>query len=156
MEARARSLCQLLNKVPCKLNLYGRKWEKGDTGAILGPYQRGWVYGDGYAKALCGAKIGLCFLNREVGDLYTTRTFEIPACGVFMLAERTDLHKELFAEDREAAYFDSDEELVDKVRFYLSHEVMRRRIAEAGYHKVKEYTWKARMRECVAVLKDIN
>ena len=64
------------------------------------------------------------------------RTFEIPACSAFMLAERTDEHLELFKEDKEAVYFTSTEELVDKVAFYLKHEAARRQIAEAGYRRL--------------------
>lgn len=154
MKARACSLETLIRHTNIRVALYGRHWERGKTGRILGPLQRGWVYGDEYAKALCGAKIALCFLAKEVGDLYTTRTFEIPACGVFMLAERTELHRELFIEDEEAVYFSNDEELIDKTRFYLSHGNARLRIARAGHCKVKHYTWEARMKECLDLLNE--
>ena len=49
-----------------------------------------------------------------------------------MLAEYSDEHARLFAEDEEAAYFRSTDELIEKVRFYLAHEERRAAIAAAG------------------------
>src|SRR6185503_19285906 len=95
-------------------------------------YQGGEMYADDYARALTGARIGLGFLRKVCPDQHTTRTFEIPACGSLLLADRTDDHQGFFAEGKEAEFFASDEELVDKVMFYSSHESARRAIAEAG------------------------
>jgi spore maturation protein CgeB len=64
------------------------------------------------------------------------RTFEVLACGAFMLAERTAEHQEFFREGEEVGYFSSAEELVEKVRYYLNHDSERQRMAEAAYHKV--------------------
>ena len=49
-----------------------------------------------------------------------------------MLAERTDDHQRLFEEDREAAFFDSEEELSHKIRHYLAHDAERSAIARRG------------------------
>lgn len=117
-------------------------------------YQGVEVYGDDYARALTGAKIGVGFLRRVCPDQHTTRTFEIPACGSMLLAERTDEHCQFFAEGTEAEFFDSPEELVDKVRFYCANEPARKRIAEAGYARCRNsgYAYIERLKQALADL----
>jgi spore maturation protein CgeB len=95
-------------------------------------HQGGEVYDDDYARALTGANVGLGFVRKVCPDQHTTRTFEIPACGSLLLADRTAEHQEFFDEGTEAEFFGSSEELIDKVRFYCRDEPARRGIAEAG------------------------
>lgn len=90
---------------------------------------------ESYSKAISGCNISLCFLRKINLDLQTTRSVEIPACGSFMLAERTTEHQALFEEDKEAVYFDSDEELLEKCRYYMTHNAERMAIAEAGHKR---------------------
>jgi len=61
---------------------------------------------------------------------------EIPACGAFMLMERTSEHLEMFAEGVEAEYFDSVDEAVSKIKYYLTHEEERQSIAQAGNRRL--------------------
>jgi len=72
-------------------------------------------------------------LRKICPDQHTTRTFEIPACGSLLLADRTQEHQDFFEEGKEAEFFDSPEELADKVRFYCTNEPARMAIAKAGY-----------------------
>jgi hypothetical protein len=91
------------------------------------------IYEDDYARALTGAKIGVGFLRAVCPDQHTTRTFEIPACGSMLLADRTREHQEFFDEGKEADFFGTGEEFLDKVKFYCAHESTRARLAAAGH-----------------------
>ncbi len=111
----------------------------------------GEVYGDDYARALTGARIGLGFLRKVCPDQHTTRTFEIPACGSMLLADRTDEHRQFFEEGAEAEFFDSPEELLDKARFYTANKDARDRIARAGYRRCidSHYAYIHRLKEAL-------
>jgi spore maturation protein CgeB len=89
---------------------------------------------DDQCKAIGGAKIALAFLRKLNRDDYTQRTFEIPACGGLLLAERTARHASFYREGIEAEFFDPSkpDELVRKVRELLADGERRRAIREAG------------------------
>lgn len=93
------------------------------------------LYGSDYARALGGAKIAIGLLSKRVPETTTTRSFEIPAMGTMLLAERTADHQALFDEGREAEFFDSPEELAEKLKRYLADETARASIAAAGEQK---------------------
>ena len=111
----------------------------------------GEVYADDYARALTGSRIGLGLLRTICPDQHTTRTFEIPACGSLLLADRTAEHQAFFTEGKEAEYFSSEEELLEKVRFYGANEPARQRIAEAGHRRCidGEYAYLHRLRAAI-------
>ncbi|HEY1427398.1 MAG TPA: glycosyltransferase [Caulobacteraceae bacterium] len=111
-------------------------------------WQGGEVYADDYARALTASRIGVGFLRKTWPDQHTTRTFEIPACGSLLLADRTDEHRSFFEEGREAEFFASQEELVDKARFYAANEDARARIAAAGHARCETsgYSYVERLR----------
>jgi spore maturation protein CgeB len=117
-------------------------------------HQGGEVYADDYARALSGSRIGIGFLRKAWPDQHTTRTFEIPACGSLLLADRTEEHQEFFEEGEEAEFFASCEELLDKVQFYCRNESARKRVADRGYKRCKEagYAYVCRIRSALQAL----
>lgn len=115
----------------------------------------GEIYEERYAAAIAGSKVALGFLRKIYPDQHTTRTFEIPAVGGFMLADRSEEHRELFEEGKEAEYFTSDEEYRDKLGFYLGNESARIRIAAAGHQRciTSGYSYDDRIRTVLTELK---
>jgi spore maturation protein CgeB len=111
-------------------------------------HQGGEVYADDYSRALTGSRIGIGFLRKAWPDQHTTRTFEIPACGSLLLADRTEEHQQFFEEGKEAEFFASCEELLDKVKFYCGNESARKCVADRGYKRCKEggYAYLCRLR----------
>jgi len=100
-----------------------------------------------YVKAIHATKVGLCFLSKWNRNTTAMRSFEIPACRVFLLAERTGEHEQSYIEGREAEFFGSTSELVDKLRHYIGTDVERQTIAQGGYERClrSDYSYTGRI-----------
>lgn len=132
------------------LALYGGLWRMSSG---LGPYCRGTVRGREFRLALHEARIAVNLVRVQNRDDHVMRTFEGPACGAFMLNQRTEQHLELFAEDRGAAYFESVEELVEKVRYFLERDGERLRIQRTGHCTVmnNRHTYEDRLKQILGM-----
>lgn len=94
------------------------------------------VWGEDYNRAICGARLALCFLSKLNRDSYTRRCFEIPAAGRFLFSEYSEDLASLFSEGVEAEYFRSTSEFVDKLRHYLQNPLKLEAVALAGHRRV--------------------
>jgi spore maturation protein CgeB len=143
-----------------KVKVWGEYWQRY---AKFHPWARNVVMGrsvicDQYCIALSSASICLGLLSRFIPETTTTRTFEIPACGAFMLADRTKEHLELFEEGNEADFFSTRKELVEKVHYYLENPRKRKDIAAAGMKRCinSGYSFQDRLKDILEKLYEIR
>lgn len=146
---RAGYIAYLIKK-GIAVQITGNGWPEKDYWDVIMPNYKGpTVYDEKYIKSICGMEIALHFLRHGNRDEQDSRTFEIPSCKVFMLAERSEVHMELFEEDKEAVFFSSKEELFKKLKYYLAHPEEVKKIADAGYRRCisSGYTHQHRLQE---------
>lgn len=98
-------------------------------------FREGELSGETYRKAIWRSRINVSFLTHSNQDEFAHKSFEIAACGGFLLAERSPGHVQRFREDVEAVFFSGYDELATKSRQYLQDEQARKRIALAGQHR---------------------
>jgi hypothetical protein len=134
-----------------EIRVWGGSWEGMKSSHPNLRLERAPLYGDDFARACAAFKVNLAFLRKMNRDLQTTRSVEIPACGGFMLAERTREHLDLFEEGTEAEYFDTWDEALEKCKRYLREDAQRAAIAKRGYERCLRsgYDNASRMRDAL-------
>ncbi len=93
-------------------------------------------------------------LNRPV-HIVNLRSFEIPAAGGLQFCAYNAELAGYFKEDKEAIYYRSDEEMIDKARFYLDpkRELLRSNMKRAARERAQnEHTWFCRFQRIFETL----
>jgi spore maturation protein CgeB len=76
------------------------------------------------------------------------RTFEVPGSGGFLLTDHVAYLEDYLTPGKEIGVFESPEDLVTQVRWWLEHADERSEAAEAGYRRVRaEHTYDDRFAE---------
>jgi len=94
------------------------------------------------------SKIGINIHNRGKYTVGGYRLFDLPANGVMQISDGGEYLEEFFKVGVEIESYSSEEELIDKIKFYLSHDDARIKIAKAGYERVMgSYQVKSKLQE---------
>lgn len=81
------------------------------------------------------SKINLNPCLRAIQTGINLRALDIMGCGGFLLSNYQEELAERFVNEEEMVLYDSMEDAIEKIRFYLSHEDLRTKIAENGRRK---------------------
>lgn len=93
------------------------------------------------------SKINLNITLRSIHNGIPLRAFEIMGSGGFLLSNFQMDFSDCFEADKDFVYYEDENDLIDKCRFYLTHEAERKSIASNGYKKIKaDHNYEARLK----------
>ena len=109
-------------------------------------------YNDEMPRVFRQSRINLNITSKTIEHGVPLRVFDILACGGFCLTNYQTGIAELFTDGQDLVMYGSIEDAVDKVKYYLSHEEERKKIADTGYRTLKEqHTFDHRAQEILQI-----
>lgn len=149
---RRRSL-RLLSDI-CELTVYSGS----DTSDL--PNVRNGGYIDYYTvmpKVFRCSRINLNFTVRTIKSGIPLRIFDILGAGGFLITNYQEELSEYFEIGRDLVVYESEEDLLEKVAYYLQHEEERKEIAENGHRKVQQYhSYEVRLQEIFLIISGVG
>jgi len=139
------------------MRLYGPKWLKHSltNPDMFRSVKKRWLPEEEVVKQYTASKVVLninsWFTKKAHG--INQRIFDVPACGAFLLTDYVEEIDSFFKAGEEIETYSSIDELIDKIRFYLTHDALREKIAQKGYERARKLpTWRDRageMAKCI-------
>jgi spore maturation protein CgeB len=106
-------------------------------------------------KVFHASKINLNITMRPIETGLSLRIWDVLGCGGFLLTNYQAEIPEYFEIGKELETYESTEELMQKVQYYLTHEEERIEIAIAGCEKTAKYhTYEMRLAQMIRVLSE--
>ncbi len=132
--------------------IYGDLWlENVGTRSLRSCVRGHGVFGEAYRRAIADARICLAIHAGPCEpsgweDCVSTRTFEIPACGGFMLHIDNEEARALFTQGEEFDVFANEAEMIARVLHYLPRPDLRQQMASRAHARaVPAYSYDARV-----------
>lgn len=131
-------------------------YSNSDTSDFLNIQYCGAVdYWSQMPKVFRASKINLNMTIPNIKSGIPLRVWDILGSGGFLLTNYQAEIPYYFEEGKDLVCFDGIEDMRDKVRYYLSHEEERAKIARSGYEKVKEHhTYVDRLSKILKIVKE--
>jgi spore maturation protein CgeB len=121
-----------IKKENIQVNLFGKGW--GNDWETFISFEE-------MIEVFKTSKINLNFLKNARGRVnegqLKGRIFEVTLAGGFLLTEHVEHIEDYFEIGKEIVCFDTPGEMVEKIKYYLSHDQERRAIARAGWERAR-------------------
>lgn len=112
------------------------------------------VYLKEFTRVVRTSKIFIAFdAAPSVRKCVSVRLYMALGCGAFYMCQYVDGIEEIFLPDEEIVTFSSEDEMIDKIRYYLPREDIRKKIALKGQEKVlREHTYQNRVKQLLTTI----
>lgn len=146
------------------ISIFGEdKWGSRNKGSSLinNIYKKRSLYNEEYYSAIYNAFGCINILRKQniVEQSHNMRTFEVAGYGGLLIAHRTEEQLFFFEENKEAIYFNSIEELREKIKYLLENPEKALKIKEASRKRIQQsaYSYTDRCKEILEIInKHIN
>jgi len=148
---RQRFLAKVVRFFP-SIQIYGNLPSRLKLLPELKPSYYGPIWSKDVVKIYSQSKMAINLYPKHLPLAGNLRTFEIPATKTLMLTDR--INPDWYKPKQEVVIFSSPQDLVKKVKFYLTNPAKAKKIAQAGYQRtIKDHTYKKRFRELIKLIK---
>ena len=107
-------------------------------------------------KIFHASKINLNMTMRPIETGLSLRIWDVLGCGGFLISNYQAEIPEYFEIGKDLEVYESTDDLINKIDYYLRHDEERIKIAINGYEKVAKYhTYEVRLAEMIRVLCDV-
>ncbi|NJD54887.1 MAG: glycosyltransferase family 1 protein [Nitrospirae bacterium] len=112
------------------------------------------VWGEEYAKVARLSKIFLAFDSKpELRKSMSARMYTAVGCGAFYICRHVDGIEDVLVPDKEIVTFHTEDEMIDKIGFYLRNDDARREIAAAGKARVlRDHIYEVRIHQMCSMI----
>ncbi|MFZ3065555.1 MAG: glycosyltransferase [Nitrospirota bacterium] len=139
------------------VSIYGPKWRRKNNKDknMLRIIKGEGIYNNDVAKFYSSTKINIninAWYN-YIPSGVSLRIFDIPACGGFLITDFVEELPELYKLPEEMETFKTQDEFIDKIKYYLKNDSIREKIAENGYKRViADHTYEIRMKQVLDII----
>lgn len=136
-------------KIPKKLSTIAMV-----MGRLGRTYGGKFVWGTDFARVAQLSKIFLAFDSMpHLQKSMSARMYTAVGCGAFYMCRHVEGIEDVLVPDREIITFSSDDEMMDKIRYYYEREELRKEIALAGRGRIlRDHTYEVRIRQMIALI----
>ena len=113
-------------------------------------------YATDMPKVFRCSKINLNLTSKSIKTGVPLRIFDILGAGGFLITNYQQELTEYFEIGQDLVIYENEEDLIQKIKYYLEHEEERVEIARKGQEKVRKmYTWKQRIEDIMEIVGSI-